>query len=123
MPPVITQTLAVEEWLVITDGVATTIRIYRGEVCITEDASFIDHVLTAGQHYTFDRSGRAIVVARSESRIGLDTPRIGVPPRSVERCKPRWPSNDMLYVRPPLLNAVVGLIPLWVRRQGVSPAR
>ena len=104
-----TQTLAVEEWLAITDGVATTIQIYSGEVWMTEDGSFIDHILTAGHRYTFDRFGRAIVVARRESSIDLYSPRIGVPPRSVERCNPHC--NEILYARLPLLNAVAGPIP------------
>lgn len=114
------QTLAVEDWLAITDGVGTTIQIHGGEVWITEDGSFIDHILTTGHRYTFDRSGRAVVVARRESFIDLYFPGIGVPPRSVERGNPNRRCNEMLYARLPLLNAVAGLIPLWVRRQ-VAP--
>lgn len=113
------RSLAAQELLAISDGVATSIRIDRGEVCISEDGAFIDHILCAGQHYTFDRPGRAIVAAQTASRITLYAPTMGFPPRSVEKCDPnRAPS--LLYARSPLLNVVAGLIPMWARRPMVA---
>ena len=47
--------LAPGESLTVVDGEASTIRIDRGEVWLTEHGSFIDHLLVAGQAYTFDR--------------------------------------------------------------------
>jgi hypothetical protein len=42
------QALLPEEVLIITDGVGTTMRIDGGEVLITEEGSFIGHLLSAG---------------------------------------------------------------------------
>ena len=67
------QSLASEEVFAIEDGVGTTIRIDSGEVRVTEDGSFIDHILCGGQEYTIDRPGRAIVAAQMESRFSLYT--------------------------------------------------
>jgi Protein of unknown function (DUF2917) len=77
--------LARDELLAVTDGEATTIRIERGEVWVTEHGSFIDHILSAGQRYTFDRPGVALVAAQRDSRVSLYLPRVGPPPASVER--------------------------------------
>jgi Protein of unknown function (DUF2917) len=89
--------------LVVTNGQGTTIRIDRGCVWITEEKSFIDHVLVAGQHYTFDRPGVAIATAREDARVTLDAPRIG-----------RWPARvalagKALYVRP-VWQTIVGIL-------------
>lgn len=114
------QLLAAEELLAVSDGVATTIRIDIGEVWITEEGSFIDHILCAGQQYTIDRPGRAIVAAQTESRIALCSPKFGVPPKSVERCNPRLGTSEILYARSLLLNVAASLIPLWARRPAVG---
>ncbi len=113
------QLLKVGELLAISDGVATTLRIDLGEVWITEEGSFIDHILCAGQRYTIDRPGRAIVAARTVSRIALCSPIFGVPPKRVERCNPRLGTNEVLYARSLLLNAAASLIPLWARQPAV----
>ena len=75
--------LATGETLSILDGVATRIRIDSGEVWITEEGSFIDHILRAGQRYTFDRPGLAIVAARAASRVTLYAPRMGARARRI----------------------------------------
>lgn len=80
--------------LIVTDGKATTIRIERGCVWITEEKSFIDHVLVAGQRYTFDRPGVAIATAREDARVPLVAPRIGAWPARVAL------AGKVLYVRP-----------------------
>ena len=69
--------LARGESLAVVDGEASTIRIDRGEVWLTEHGSFIDHILVAGQSYTFDRPGRAIVAAQAESRVTVLAPHEG----------------------------------------------
>jgi hypothetical protein len=114
------QYLAADELLAVSDGVATTVRIESGEVSITEEGSFIDHILCAGQQYTIDRSGRAIVAARTKSRVAIYSPRIGAPPRSVERGDSSCATSDLLYARSPFLNAIASLIPLWAYRPAVA---
>ena len=69
--------LAPGETLSVLNGEATTIRIDRGEVWITEEGSFVDHILRAGHRYTFDRPGLAIVAAQVASRVTLYAPRMG----------------------------------------------
>lgn len=113
------QMLAAEERLEISDGVATTLRIDTGEVLISEEGSFIDHILCAGQQYTIDRPGRAIVAARRRSRIALCSPKFGVPPESVERRNPGLGTREMLYARSLWLKVAASLIPLWARRLAV----
>lgn len=114
------QSLAAGEMLAISDGVATTLRIESGEVWLTEEGSFVDHILCAGRQYTFDRSGRAIVAAQTASRVSLYSPGMGVPPRSVERCNPGHATGQLLYARSRWLNAIALLIPSWARRLMVS---
>ena len=69
--------LAPGETLSVLNGEATTIRIDRGEVWITEEGSFVDHILRAGHRYTFDRPGLAIVAAQVAARVTLYAPRMG----------------------------------------------
>ena len=64
----IAASLAPGESLAVVDGLASTLRIDCGEVWLTEHCSFIDHILVAGQSYTLDRPGKAIVAAQTESR-------------------------------------------------------
>jgi hypothetical protein len=115
-----TQSLAMEQLLVVDDGIGITVVVDSGEVWITEEGSFIDQILGAGQDYTIDRPGRAIVAARTESCITLRSPGIGVPPKSVERCDPRRAGKVLLYARSLALSAIAGLIPQWARRRAVA---
>src|SRR5215472_8480663 len=69
--PLLARLLLPEEALIVTDGVGTTIRINSGEVLITEENGFIGHILGASQEYTIDRAGRAMVISRTASSIGL----------------------------------------------------
>ncbi len=82
------------ESLTVVDGEASTIRIDRGEVWLTEHASFIDHVLVAGQAYTFDRPGKAIVSAQIDSHVTVFAPHEGPPPVRIAT------SLRTLYARP-----------------------
>lgn len=97
--------IPVGESLAITDGEATTIRIDRGRIWITEEKSFIDHVLVAGQRYTLDRPGVAIVTAQEDARVTLVAPRIGAPPARVTL------AGKALYVRPVWRKFVRMLLP------------
>jgi hypothetical protein len=88
--------LARGESLTVLDGEASTIRIDRGEVWLTEHGSFIDHVLVAGQAYTFDRPGKAIVTAQADSHVTVFAPQEGPPPVRITTSlrtlytRPRW---------------------------------
>ena len=107
LPPLLS--LEFGELIVIADGPDTTIRIGIGQVRISEEGSFIDHILIAGQQYTIDRAGRAAVIAQTESQISLHLPRIALPPRSVERYR-GLAGVELLYARSSLLDAVAALI-------------
>jgi hypothetical protein len=91
---VIAASLACGESLSVDDGVAATIRIDRGEVWLTEHGSFVDHILVAGQSYTFDRPGRAIVTAQADTRVAVLAPDEGPPPARIATAR------RTLYVRP-----------------------
>jgi len=71
-------------WLALEDGVATVIQVKRGEVWISEEGSFIDHILVAGQHYAIDRPGVAIVSMQSEAHVAMHLPTDGMPPRRID---------------------------------------
>ena len=90
------------EALTVTDGEAATIRIDRGTVWITEEGSYIDHILTAGQRYTFDRPGTAIVSAHTDARVTVLASRFAGWPARIAT------AHDTLYVRP-LWRSIVGV--------------
>jgi hypothetical protein len=92
--------------LLVIDGEATTLGIERGCVWVTEENSFIDHVLVAGQRYTFDRPGVAIVTAREDARVTLSARRLGPRPLRVAL------AGRTLYERPLWLSAAWMLLPL-----------
>jgi hypothetical protein len=95
--------IPVGESLVVIDGEATTMRIDRGCIWITEEKSFIDHVLVAGQRYTFDRPGVAIVTAHEDARDTLVAPRIGARPARVAL------GGKAFYLRP-MWQTLVGML-------------
>ena len=107
--------LARGESLTVVDGEASTLRIDRGEVWLTEHGSFIDHVLVAGQAYTFDRPGKAIVTAQADSHVTVLAPHEGPPPACI--ATPR----RTLYTRPPWWTLPALLWPA-SRRRPVSMA-
>jgi len=96
--------------LSVTDGEATTIRIDRGCVWITEEGSAIDHVLEAGQRYTFDRPGVALVAAQSDVRVTLLAPRVGTRPARIA-C-----GQATLYFRPLWQDVIAAMWPAFMRR-------
>jgi hypothetical protein len=59
-----------------------------------EHGSFVDHILVAGQAYTFDRPGTAIVTAQTDSRVTVLAPHEGPPPARIATVR------RTLYVRP-----------------------
>ena len=71
-------------WLALEDAVETVIQIEQGEVWITEEGSFIDHILVGGQHYAIDRPGVAIVSVESEADLTMHLPAAGMPPRAID---------------------------------------
>ena len=88
-----TAVMARGDRLSVTDGEATTIRIDRGCVWITEEGSVVDHVLEAGQRYTFDRPGVALVAAQNEVRVTLLAPRVGPDRRASHAARQRCTSD------------------------------
>jgi hypothetical protein len=98
------------ELLAITDGEATTIRIDRGEVWISEEGSYIDHVLCAGQAYTVESSGVALVAAQKDSRVTLFAPRVGPPPARIAV------AGQTVYARSLWRSVVALLFPVWTRQ-------
>ena len=96
--------------LSVTDGEATTIRIDRGCVWITEEGSAIDHVLEAAQRYTFDRPGVALVAAQTDVRVTLLAPRVGPRPARIACGK------TTLYLRPMWWDVIASVWPVSMRR-------
>jgi len=107
---VTTAVMTAGDMLTVTDGEATTIRIDRGCVWITEEESVIDHVLEAGQRYTFDRPGVAIVAAQGDVRVTLLAPRIGPRPARIA-C-----GESTLYFRPVWWGVIASIWPPFMRR-------
>ena len=96
--------------LSVTDGEATTIRIDRGCVWITEEGSVVDHILEAGQRYTFDRPGVALVAAHNDVRVTLLAPRVGPRPARIACGK------ATLYLRPLWQDVIAAMWPAFMRR-------
>ena len=105
-----TAVMAKGDMLSVTDGEATTIRIDRGCVWITEEGSVIDHVLEAGQRYTFDRPGVALVAAQNDVRVTLLAPRVGPRPARIACGK------ATLYLRPLWWDMMATMWPPFMRR-------
>ena len=93
--------------LVVKDGELTTLRVLHGCVWVTEECSFIDHILVAGQRYTFDRPGVAIVTAHEDARVALAAPATACPAH-VSLAK------RTLFERPAWQSIARFLIPFWV---------
>ena len=95
--------------IAVTDGEGTTIRIDRGCVWITEEASFIDHVLVARQRYTLDRAGVAVVTAHEDAQVTLSAPRFGATPARVSLAgrtlyrRPLWQALVGVFLPPPAI--------------------
>jgi len=102
--------LACGESLTVVDGEASTIRIDRGEVWLTEHGSFIDHILVGGQSYIFDRPGVAIVTAQVDSQVTVFAPHKGPPPVRIAT------SLRTLYTRPRRRMLAALLWPAWRRK-------
>ncbi len=61
----------------LTDAGGTTVRVLRGRVWITQEGLPDDLFLDAGQRYTFERDGRAILSAegaRQAATIAFESP-------------------------------------------------
>ena len=94
----------------VTDGEATTIRIDRGCVWITEEGSIIDHILEGGQRYTFDRPGVALISAQNDVRVTFLAPRVGPRPARIACGK------ATLYFRPLWWDVIAAMWPASMRR-------
>ena len=99
----IAASLAPGESLAVVDGIASTIRIDRGEVWLTEHGSFIDHILVAGQSYTFDRPGKAIVAAQSQTQVTVLAPHDGPPPARIATARRTLYARPLRWMLPALL--------------------
>lgn len=102
--------------ITITDGVATTIRIDDGEVWITEQGSFIDHILRAGQSYALDRPGMALVSAQGEARITVFSPDVGMPPAVIDKHGGSSVRGRRMYARSFMQTVLAALMPSFMRR-------
>ena len=55
----------------VTDGRGTSMRCLSGSLWVTQDGDPRDIVLTAGDSFTLDRDGLAIIYATAESSVAL----------------------------------------------------
>lgn len=95
--------LASGESLTVVDGEASTIRVDLGEVWLTEHGSFVDHILVAGQSYTFDRPGTAVVAAQADSRVTVLAPHEGPPPARIATARRTLYARPLKWLLPALL--------------------
>jgi len=65
------------------DGEGTVLRVWEGEVWVTEQDSSQDHMLQAGQEMRLGRPGAAIAHAFRRSVVSLTAAARGVAPRRV----------------------------------------
>jgi|CXWL01.1.fsa_nt_gi hypothetical protein len=65
------------------DGAGMVIRVWEGEVWVTEEDSGQDHMLQAGQEFRLGRRGAAIAHAFRRSVISLVATASGIAPRRV----------------------------------------
>ena len=93
-----------------TDGEATTIRIDRGEVWITEEGSFIDHILAPVSGTPSIARAWRIVAAQGDVRVTLFAPRIGPRPARIP-C-----GASTLYFRPAWWDVIASIWPAFMRR-------
>jgi hypothetical protein len=107
-------------WLALEDGVATVIQVKQGEVWISEEGSFIDHILVAGQHYAIDRPGVAIVSMQSEADIAMHLPTGGMPPRRIDLHVAGDGEGQRLYQRTVTDSVVAFLVAAFAWRPAVS---
>ena len=66
--------LDVGQTLQVCDGVGTRIACHDGSVWITQESDLRDVLLDAGEVFTLDRAGMAVVQAMESASIGLDEP-------------------------------------------------
>jgi hypothetical protein len=107
-------------WLALEDGVATVIQVKQGEVWISEEGSFIDHILVAGQHYAIDRPGVAIVSMQSEADVAMHFPSGGIAPRRIDLHATGDGKGQRLYQRTAIDSVVAFLMAAFAWRPAIS---
>jgi Protein of unknown function (DUF2917) len=107
-------------WLALEDGVATVIQVKQGEVWISEEGSFIDHILVAGQHYAIDRPGVAIVSMQSEADVAMHFPSGGIAPRRIDLHATGDGKGQRLYQRTAMDSVVAFLTAAFAWRPAMS---
>ena len=63
--------LAFASHLSLDDARGTLIRVTRGTVWITQERSYLDIILQAGDAWTVERNGRTIIQAQDDARLCL----------------------------------------------------
>jgi len=107
-------------WLALEDGVATVIQVKQGEVWMSEEGSFIDHILVAGQHYAVDRPGVAIVSMQSEVDVAMHLPSGGIPPRRIDLHATGDGKGQRLYQRAAIDSVVAFLLAVFAWRPAIT---
>jgi Protein of unknown function (DUF2917) len=110
-----------DAWLAIEDGIETVIQIEHGEVWITEEGSFIDHILVTGQHYAIDRPGVTIISMQCESHVVMHLPAGSMPPRAINLHTPADGKVQRLYRRTVIASVVAFLSVAFAMRPALSP--
>jgi DUF2917 family protein len=75
------------------DAAGWTIACRGGSVWITQEADSRDVFLSAGDDFTLDRSGLALILARQDSAVGIRQPAGGQSPESSAACPAPVPDS------------------------------
>lgn len=65
------------ELLRVVDGAGRAVAVFSGTVWVTQEGDLADHVLGAGEVFTLDRGGLALVAALEDSTLTFVDPQPG----------------------------------------------
>jgi hypothetical protein len=83
----------------IDDGAGLPLRVWEGEVWVTQDGSSQDHVLRTGQRFRVERDGAAIAHAFRRASVSLSSPAREAPARRIALVHPRGAIPEVLRLR------------------------
>lgn len=66
--------LAAEQHLTLDNVRGTPVQVTRGTVWITQERSYDDVILTAGDHWIVERTGRTVIQAQDDANLCIKVP-------------------------------------------------
>jgi hypothetical protein len=83
----------------IDDGAGLLLRVWEGEVWVTQEGSSRDHLLRAGQRFRVERDGAAIAHAFQRASVSLSSPTPDIPAQRISLVHPRGAIPEVLRQR------------------------